>query len=238
MTMQFQTPPSQRAPERPAWLVSFADLMALLLAFFVLLYAMQRVEEGSWRALVESLSQTLRPVVDTTSPEPADYENVESLVLPKAINLSYLEVLLRGRQAREPALAGVVVRRQSDRLVIMLPSDLLFEPGKSVVVAGANARLAGLAMVLRNISNRIDVYGHTDPSPLNGAGFRSNWELSLSRAVMVADRLRGLGYRRPIATFGFADTRFSDVASVQPSARRFELARRVDIVVRATRDGR
>ena len=227
---------SPRAPERPVWLVIFADLIALLLAFFVLLYAMQRVQHGAWEALVESLSRNLHPKSEIELPKPSVDENVNALVRPKAIDLSYLEVLLRSRRESEGALAGIMLRRVENQLVIVLPGDLVFMPGKATPAAAAMTKLSVLASMLRNISNHIEIYGHTDPSPVDNEQFRSNWELSLARAVAVADRLRAFGYPRPIATFGFADTRFSDVASVEPRARRLALARRVDIVIRSTTD--
>ncbi len=228
--------PSPRGPERPTWLISFADLIALLLAFFVLIYAMQRVETGPWEALVESLSLSLRPDHDARPPKRAADDNINYAAPPRAIDLSYLEVLLTSRQAREGALAGVLLRRRGDHLIIALPSDLIFASGRATPIAADGLKLADIAAVLRNINNRIEIYGHTDPSQIRSGRFRSNWELSLARAVVVADQLRKFGYRRPIATFGFADTRFGEVASVEPRARRLALARRVDIVIRSTRD--
>lgn len=227
---------SPRAPDRPIWLVIFADLIALLLAFFVLLYAMQRVQYGAWEAVVESLSRNLHPKPAIELPKPAVDENVSALVRSKAIDLSYLEVLLRSRRESESALAGIMLRRVENQLVIVLPGDLVFMPGKATPVAAAMPKLLELASVLRNINNHIEVRGHSDPTPVDNEQFRSNWELSLARAVAVADRLRAFGYPRPIATFGFADTRFGDVASVEPRARRLNLARRVDIVIRSTTD--
>ena len=236
--MRVGTVASPRRLQRPTWLVSFADLIALLLAFFVLLYAMQRVEHGSWEALIQSLSHSLRPSPAIEDPEPSADRNVENVVQLRAINLSYLEVLLRGRKAKEEALSGIMLRRRDDQLIIMVPSDLLFEQGQATPAATARDRLFALASVLRNISNRVDIYGHTDPSPVRNDRFRSNWELSIARAVAVAGQLREFGYRRPISTFGLADTRFDDVASIETQARRFEFSRRVDIIVRASRDVR
>lgn len=234
--MQVKTVASPRRFQRPAWLVSFADLIALLLAFFVLLYAMQRVEHGSWEALIQSLSHALQPSLMIEDPEPSADRNVESLIQRPAINLSYLEVLLRGRRSKDAAFSGMMLRRRDDQLIIMVPSDLLFEPSEATLAAAARDRLSALALVLRNISNRVDIYGHTDPTPVRNGRFRSNWELSIARAVAVADQLRKFGYRRPMSTFGFADTRFDDVASIETQARRFEYSRRVDIVVRASGD--
>jgi chemotaxis protein MotB len=228
--------PSLRGPERPAWLVSFADLIALMLAFFVLLYAMQRVEHQGWESLIQSLSRTLRPDLSHQMRRPPVDENVEAVRRSRAINLAYLEALLRGHQAEDGALEGTLLRRRDESLVIMLPGDLLFRPGEAAPIAAAGARLSGLASVLRNVTNRIDVYGHSDPGPVPNARFASRWELSLARAMAVADQLRKFGYRRPIAVFGLADTRFAELAPIRSAARRDRLARRIDIVVRPTGD--
>lgn len=228
--------PSLRGPERPAWLVSFADLIALMLAFFVLLYAMQRVEHRGWESLTQSLSRTLRPDLSHDMRQPPVDENVETLSRPRAINLAYLEALLRGHQVEDGALEGTLLRRRDENLVIMLPGDVLFQPGEAVPIEAAAARLSGLASVLRNVTNRIDVYGHSDPGPVPNARFKSSWELSLARAMVVAGQLRKFGYRRPIAVFGLADTRFAEVGSIRSRARRDRLARRIDIVVRPTMD--
>jgi chemotaxis protein MotB len=228
--------PSLRGPERPAWLVSFADLIALMLAFFVLLYAMQRVEHQGWEGLIQSLSRTLRPDLSHQMRQPPVDENVETVRRSRAINLAYLEALLRGHQAEDGVLEGTLLRRRDENLVIMLPGDLLFQPGAAVPIAAAGARLSGLASVLRNFTNRIDIYGHSDPGPLRNPRFTSRWELSLARAEVVAGQLRKFGYRRPIVVFGLADTRFAELAPIRSATRRDRLARRIDIVVRPTRN--
>lgn len=219
-------------PDRPAWLVSFADLIALMLAFFVLLYAMQRIESGDWKALVDSLSRSLRPGVEAAAPQPAVYENVESVNRAAAADLGYIESLLRSQREGDAALDGILLRRFDDRLVIMLPSDLLFRSGAFEPMASARDKISRLAAILHNVPNRIDVYGHTDPNPVGQGRLRTNWELSLARAVAVAGQLHAFGYRRPIAAFGVADTRMSDIALEVSRERQFSLARRVDIVVR------
>jgi flagellar motor protein MotB len=103
-------------------------------------------------------------------------------------------------------------------------------------VKNAEAAIVALAAVLRNVGNRIDVFGHTDPEPVSGARFPSNRALSLARARTVMRMLHDAGYGRRIAAFGLGDTRFGDLARVEPRERRYQLARRVDIVVRPSRE--
>lgn len=223
----------------PAWLLTFADLVALLLAFFVMMYASQRVEKGDWESLVRSLSQSLKTESARMPPRPSAPENLHLLDGARAIELPYLQALLEGLRRGEPELADVLFHRLDDRLVIALPSGLLFAPGEARPVAGARERVGHLALILRNVSNRIDVFGHTDPTPLSGTGqFASNRELSLARARSVAAMLREAGYERQLATFGLGASRIDELAAIEPRARRYELARRVDIVVRDRRESR
>jgi chemotaxis protein MotB len=129
-------------------------------------------------------------------------------------------------------LAGAIVQRFADRLVMTFPGHMMFGPGRADPIPAAKERIAVVANLLRHLPNQVDVFGHTDPSPVSGAVFESNWELSLARADAVAGMLQTAGYVRPVGAFGLAGTRFSDLAGVTPAARRLSLARRVDIVIR------
>jgi chemotaxis protein MotB len=220
----------------PNWLLTFADLIALLLAFFVLIYATQKIEQAPWQALVESLSRSLNPERPRIDPRPAADANIRLLARARAIDLGYLDALLKGVVAQEPSLAGVVVQQFDDRLVLSLPGELLFPPGEAEPVDGAERALAVLATELRNIGNRVDVFGHTDPEPVRNARFGSNWALSLARARAVARLLRQVGYSRRVAAYGVADSHYSELAAIQPAERRNQIARRVDIVVRAAQE--
>lgn len=236
MTIRMPQPETDSAGG-PGWLVTFADLVALVLAFFVMMYATQRVEDGNWQAMIQSLSRSLK-VEPTALEAPSASRNVALRTQPQAIELAYLEALLNNVRDSEPALAGIVMHRLEDRLIVALPGDLLFYPGRADPMAGAAERIAVLASLLRNVSNRVDVFGHTDPSPVAGHIFESNWELSLARAETVAALLRAAGYPRPVGAFGLADTRFEDLAAIGSPAAKLRLARRVDLVVRSVRERR
>lgn len=220
------------------WLITFADVIALLLAFFVMLYSTQKVENGDWLALVESLSQNLRIEKPMELAEPSAEHNTKILKRQKGAALSYLETLFRALRKTEPALRGVILQHQEDRLFVSFPADLLFAPGRADPVPAARERIAAIANLLRNVSNRVDIFGHTDPSPVSGQIFESNWELSLARAEAVAGMMKSAGYERRVGAFGLGDSRFSDLSSVETESRKLRLARRVDLVVRPVREGR
>jgi chemotaxis protein MotB len=221
--------------KRPAWLITFTDLMALLLAFFVMLFATQKVETVKWSALVESLSRSLRP--DAVKPAERRFatRNLDRSFADRAIDLGYLELLLRAKIGAETGLKGVLLHKFDDRLVIALSADYLFPAGGAEPTAAAKKTLFILAGLLRNIGNRLEIIGHTDPAPVPASLYPSNWELSIARANAVARALRNSGYRHELPALGFADTRFSDVQGVKSKAQAYRLARRVDIVVHPSR---
>lgn len=217
--------------KRPVWLITFTDLVALLLAFFVMMFATQKVETVKWAALVDSLSRSLRPDATTTIARRFATRNLDQKLARRAIDLSYLELLLRAKISAEAGLKGVLLHKFHDRLVIALSADHLFPAGGAEPTKAAQNTLFVLAGILRNIGNRLEVYGHTDPSPVPANLYPSNWELSIARADAVARVLRKSGYPHDLSALGFGASRFSDIRGVGSKARAYVLARRVDIVV-------
>lgn len=228
-------PTFTRRPDHPAgsaWLVTFADLIALLLAFFVMMYATQRVEQGNWQAMVESLSRSFKPDTTDVAAERSADRNVKSVKNRSGADLGYLESLVVGVRDSQPLLAGMMIRRLQDRLILSLPGELLFPPGMAEPVAGAKRRIVLIADMLRNLPNRLQVFGHSDPQAASGLAFASNWELSLARADTVATMMANAGYDRRIDAFGLADSRYAEIPGTASSKQRQALARRVDIVIR------
>jgi chemotaxis protein MotB len=229
--------PSPLFPEEPGeeeqhpWLLILSDLMSLLVTFFVLLFALSFVSEGKWKTLVYSLSRRETVQDHPVEPRPAADRNMTGVVVEEGLDLGYLGTLL-GAQAKEnELLKGSIIYRLGDRLVISLPSDLLFAPGRATLEDKGGRALFDLCGVLRNIANEVTVMGHTDPTPLGNSQFTSNWELSIARATAVADTLRRSGYTRELMALGAADTRFGEISKQLPLRRRLELARRVDIIL-------
>jgi len=219
----------------PAWQLMFADLIALLLTFFVMLFAMNTIDLGKWNNVVATIST--KPVQEGRGAASAvgAERNLAAMSNRFASQLDYLAGVLRAQLAAEPTLASSMLLRLEDRLILSLPADLLFDSGRAELRPRAKEALFALAGALRHIGNQVDVQGHADPNPIRGGAFASNWDLSLSRAAAVADSLRGAGYARDLGVFGHGDGRIADVAEIEPIERRYQLARRVDIVVRPVR---
>lgn len=216
-------PPPDRATR--VWLITFTDLVALMLTFFVMLFAMSNVKLTEWRSIINSLSQTLRPEHAETVPAPSAAFNIGTIFRKRAIDIDYLAALLGEAFEGQGLLSQGRVTRLEDRLAIALPGDALFETDGSGLTEDGRRALFVLGGVLRNIGNQIDVKGHADEGRA-ARGYASAWELAAARAATVANALRQSGYTDDIVAFGYANGH--DGVAV---------ARRIEVVIRPTAGG-
>lgn len=216
------------------WLISFTDVMALMLTFFVLLFAMSNPKQEDWEQLTKKIQENFNRFYGQQENRGAqDAINIQKINFSRALDLRYLKALFNDAWVEtEPSLKAVSLIENGDSLIISLPQNLLFETGKAEIKPQASKALFTIATSLRRIKNRIEVVGHTDPTPTRGGyGFASNWELSLARAASVAGVLENVGYDRPILIRGQAAGRYAELPADISEAQRRDLSRRVDIVI-------
>ncbi len=215
----------------PIWLVTFADVTALLLAFFVMLFLMKNLQSEKWADIISQLSTSEKPTVKQIIPPPTAAKNIGKVEVREALPLNYLANVLEKNLVADEVLNTAAVHRLDGLVVVSLPSDTLFHPGQAKLTPGAREALFRIGGIVASLGNLVDVRGHTDPAPDSSGAFGSKWAISLARAAAVANELRRTGYRRPISIYGLADTRFVHLDSRLPRQARFRLARRVDIVI-------
>lgn len=214
------------------WLISFTDVMALMLTFFVLLFAMSNPKQEEWEDFTRQIQENFNRFEGAVENRGAeDAINIEKINFSQALNLNYLRVLIENLIEEQPVLSGARLIDHNDSLIISLPQNILFESGQADVKSEANKALYTMATTLRRIQNRVEIVGHTDPRPVSGDAYQSNWQLSLKRATNVAAVLNNVGYDRPITVRGQASGRFNDIPKSVPELERLDLSRRVDIVV-------
>ena len=225
--------------EKPnaAWMVTFTDLVSLMLTFFVMLFSMSTLQMDDWDAMTDTLTQSLNPgKLKTVASQTAQF-NIDTIFRRQATDLDYLSGVLERGVAEDEILKTSKIMLLDDRLVVALPGDLLFPAGSATMPEEAQSALFVLGSLLRNVGNQIGVNGHTDPRPPSGnSPFSSNWSLSLARSAAVANALRRSGYTDDILAYGYADSRFTQLPNL-PAEQRAELGRRVDVVVFPTVGG-
>ena len=131
-----------------AWMVTFTDLVSLMLTFFVLLFSMSNIKVDRWNDVIDALSQSLNPSSTKAQSSATASFNIATLFRKRAINLDYLTSVLDEAVANDPLLVNSQLMRLEDRLVIALPGDLLFEPGKAVLAENARKALFNLMLLV------------------------------------------------------------------------------------------
>ncbi len=216
------------------WLLTYADMITLLTAFFIMMYSMSVLNLQKFKQVAMSVRSGFggdtggAGLVDKGGVVYAqDKDNVPSPGPTLKAIMRYLnKYILRHN------LKDVVQCRLTDRgLVISLTSDgLLFEKGRAAICPQARAVLHDMAVLLNRVQNEILVEGHTCDLPISTAEFPSNWELSTARATAVVRYLianEGISARR-IGAAGYADSRPFSPNTSEANRR---LNRRVDVVI-------
>ncbi len=217
----------------PLWLITFTDVMALMLTFFVLLYAMTIPEVEKWEAISVSLSSKFKDEGSRFYKSGSqDAVSIDKISKSKALDLSYLKVLVTNL-LKSKNIENVFIFQNNNRLIISLPSELLFESGQANVNLKGKKALFALGGALSRVKNRIEIVGHTDPKPINkSAGlYKTNWELSLARSSSVAAILKEVGYNRDITVKGVSSARYDELSEDISMDKRYDLSRRVDIIL-------
>ena len=217
----------------PVWLVTFVDLVSLLLAFFVLRYAMLTPNAPEFEAVASSFAIVLGGQIEQTKEteiEPPEVKSVEGERTGRGYALGYLEPLLQAKLDQNAVLASAAIKREGERLVISLSSDILFQAGDTELGPRAEQAVRLLATALIELPNRIDVIGHADPRQPSG-GRAANWELAFGRAESVAAALRGAGLRQMPLVETMGASRFDESSTDLTLEERYRIARRVDIAI-------
>ena len=191
-------------PER--WLVSYADFITLLFAFFVVMYAISSVNEGKYRVLSNSLGSAFGRVNVPSLSTPSKQEPLGLSERPRSLSLRQRSELRREKEqmtglARDllKALAPLVnqgkvrVTQTGRGVSIEINASVLFAPGEARLTPESSQALRAVAQVLKDDTHAIQVEGHTDNVPINNIFFPSNWELSAVRASSVVRLLMDSG---------------------------------------------
>lgn len=198
------------------WLVSYADFITLLFAFFVVMYSVSAVNEGKFRTVSESIKAALHPIASREASALAFNvgQNRPALVAPnlpgtKEVAIRRLREFVKTMQAMSQFALIHMLERLDGSVVITIPDQVLFNSGEAAIRPEALPFLQGLAEAMIELDRQVRVEGHTDNVPIRTTLFPSNWELSATRAVIVVRVLTEL-YGVPsthLAALGYADSR-------------------------------
>jgi chemotaxis protein MotB len=187
--------PVQQEQEAEGWLISYLDVLTLLITLFVLLLTLTEHGKGD-----ETHQQA---ATDVMPGQPQNTLPLHHGLLPRYDGLQH--------DIRALALSGVEASQSQEGVTLRIADHLLFASGQAALTPEGKEVIRKLLAVLNRFDGNISVEGHSDVLPIHTRRFASNWELSSGRAISVlhfleqeqiaAHRLRAIGYAdtRPLA---------------------------------------
>ncbi len=180
------------------WLISYADFITLLFAFFVVMYAISVVNEGKYKVFAASLDNAFAGKDTVVVVVPGQSTPVQVQSMPSPAQRKRAEALRREREALKklaqdlsatlgPLVAEgkVKVTQNSLGVQVEINASVLFDPGEAKLAPESDQALRALGALLKDDPHAIQVEGHTDDTRIATPVFASNWELSAVRASSV-----------------------------------------------------
>ena len=218
------------------WLVSYADFITLLFAFFVVMFATSQVDTQKVGRFTESFQKAVG--IDVFPENGKTMLGGNAAVAATTVNGKGQEMLpleledLRTtleKNAQSGEITGVEVIVRRNELVLRLADNVVFDSGNDEIRGTARVVLGRMAADLKPRHVAVRVEGHTDDRPIKNARFHSNWDLSTARATAVVADFIGAGIEpERLSAAGYAE--FHPLASNATAEGRAQ-NRRVDIIV-------
>ncbi len=224
------------------WLVSYADFITLMFAFFVVMFASSQADRAKIKRVAQAVTEALENGATQRNrranpadfagglknlkpdPEPPPSAGAQAAELLPSLN--YLQTHL----SQEISSGKMRVTLEGRGLVISLQQATFFPSGEDAIDPATYPSLEKVATAIRQLPNPVRLEGHTDAMPIHTTRFRSNWDLSAARAIAVLDLLNNR-FQVPLqrlAVAGYAETiPIASNGTEQGRSRN----RRVDIVI-------
>lgn len=245
--------PREEHENHERWLVSYADFITLLFAFFVVMYSISSLNEGKYKILSQALvgvfndaERTMQPIpvgeqrpqtVKPAEPLLKDSEETDAGIGQNSVDpLKTIADEVRAGFGDLISSDQMTVRGNELWIEIELNSSLLFGSGDAMPSNRAFSIIDRVATIVKRFDNPIHVEGFTDDQPINTAQFPTNWELSSSRASSIVRLLAMYGVNPArMASVGYAE--FQPIAPNTTAQGRAE-NRRVVLVISRNLDVR
>jgi chemotaxis protein MotB len=232
------------------WLVSYADFITLLFAFFVVMFASSQSDKAKAQKVAEAITEafegkkpaaTVAAVLGGTIDDKGQgnammqgpggvYKPSEEKKDQKLAELLPSLKVLSEELKNEIEAGRIQISMEQRGLVVSFQQAALFPSGEDVIAADAYPGLEKVAAAIRKISNPVRLEGHTDSRPINTARFHSNWDLSAARSIALLE-LFGSRFGLPrnrMSIAGYAETAPASSNDTEEGRAR---NRRVDIVI-------
>lgn len=193
-------------------MVTFGDLMALLLTFFVMMLSLSNINQQKYESVSEAMGESFGlqklKMPNTQKPSPEDKSSLIEPPIRIYRDQRPVDVILQEDFRQELDSGLFSLNEGQNSLSVSFPEYMAFQAGSAELTDNFIRLLQKMAVVLSNSKGDIVVAGHTDDEPINNSRFKSNWDLSSARAVAVVKELIATGMVEPgrLSAVAYADT--------------------------------
>ncbi len=211
----------------PMWMVTFGDLMSLLLCFFVLLLSFSTTDPAMYKEVAGSLEKAFGVQREDITLEIPKGIDIVSRDFNPPFSVDVILEKIKSAIKLELIKGEIDVEALNDRVILRLKDEITFPPGSDALLERSKPILDKIRAIIESVPGDISVEGHTDDTPIAGA-FKSNWHLSAARAATVVTYLLRLHTIDPqrMAAIGFGDSRplvLNDTPEHRAKNRRVEI---------------
>jgi len=220
------------------WLLTYADLITLLLIYFIILFSMSSIDASKFKKMADAMASVFNPTASSGGGNDAVLPPASDMVIPPVAPMyakeesEFEEMADKVEKLAEQlgASASFDVHMEKRGLVISIADSALFAAGSADLDPKTREMLGKVSGLAAKTGNSLRIEGHTDNTPIRSARFPSNWELSTARATAVVRHLVDTGALPPsrVSAAGYGDTFPKAPNDSQANRSR---NRRVDIVV-------
>jgi len=215
---KIRNPEAEEHGNTDRYLITYADLITLLLGLFVILYVTAQVDEGKYKEFSKAFSDYFKSTREQALKGGGGMMEGHKKSIPEPIFQNPAKLSLTGiKEQTESMFKDYIdkkllsVKTTSEGLTLTLSEKLLFASGYADVEQSALPVIDSLSLILKGVEKQITIDGHTDSQPIRNFRFESNWHLSSARALKIGYMLmqkgvpenmivlRGFGAQRPVA---------------------------------------
>lgn len=226
------------------WLVSYADFITLLFAFFVVMFATAQSDKSKTKQVSEAVREAFqhgqlssavsnvlhgKPEIHKLGNTPQK-NSPENMPPPPPADLTKSLDTLQRELTGDLKSGKVQLKLEGRGLVISMREAAFFASGDNIVAPASFSILAKIAAVVQSLPNQVRLEGHTDSIPIHNSRFRSNWELSAARSIAMLELLCGRYQIDParLSVAGYGENAPSDSNQTEEGRAH---NRRVDLVL-------
>jgi chemotaxis protein MotB len=178
----------------PAWVVTFGDLMSLLLCFFVLLLSFSEMDRNKYRIVSGAMKnafgiQRKKPVFESPKGQKMISKEFDQAIILMKVHDVIDPIKQELEDEFQEFKGSIEIAVDEDEITIRMMGEATFDTGRAILKKNFAPLLLKIGEVLSKTKGEIIIAGHTDNVPLSGGSYRSNLGLSMARAGSVAEYL-------------------------------------------------